>query len=167
MSGAPKRPVPETGPTLDSMDTRKFGDVTLHTMPLDPMVALDIAPEVFEIVGPAIAAVRGGHASLGDLAGAIGKALAGGRLTRLLPQLLSGTTMIVDGKVKIDLLSRDAVGKALALRPGMLIPLVVTAVEVQLMRFFTGLDQLGIEIPMRSGSPDSSPSTTATGPSTG
>ena len=155
----------QTAPRKTKSET--IEDIQIHSVELDFMTATDLLPDLLAIIGPA-AGVEKGQITYGEAAAAVSYALVGGKLTALLPRILCGTSMIIPGEGQFDLVSREAINKALTGRKKFIFPLVKIALEVSFADFLGGLALIGIKLPKlptRTPSPseDFSPSTSATG----
>lgn len=145
-----------------SLDTREVDGTTILTAPMLPMDAIDLGNDVIAAIGGGA-----GAGAIGDQISAVAREFVGGRLTSYLTRLLVGTTIVIRGETKCELgKGRDEINRALSLRPRLLAPMVMAAVEVQIMRFFpeSVLTDLRKRMPSPFGS--SSPSTSGTGSST-
>lgn len=117
-----------------------LGDgVKATVVEFEVMTATDLLPELLAAVGPGYAAGAGGG-TLGDAVEKVAAALGGGKLSALLPRMLSGTTMVFpdpQGKLMSKALgSREALNLAFTGRKKLLPRVVMLAVEVNYRDFF-------------------------------
>lgn len=129
--------------------------------------ATDLLADMGAVVAPTGGLYLGGYADKGEALGRLAKEYVGGRLTGLLTRLLAGTTMVVRGEGKVDLIdSREKLDLAFTGREAFIFPAVKFALEVSFKGFLAGIGLIGLKIPKLPPSGDSSQSTSGTGSGT-
>lgn len=119
--------------------TKTIGTAEVTSVELDFERSAELLPELLKIVARGGAAAGGDTSAIGDGIAAMAAELTGGRLLDLLPKLLAGITVIVDGengREKHDLGTRKAINAAFSGRKSLAVPIVKLAIEENFLDFF-------------------------------
>ncbi len=117
--------------------TRTINGMIVKSTPLDPFRTLDLIPELTGLLNE----VDGQGSTIGMFVRGM-KQLGGGRLKVLLPQVLAGTSMPIDGGAYLSLGQVDNINIAFDGKMGMLPDVVAFAMEVSFADFLAGLGRI-------------------------
>lgn len=110
--------------------------VACSSMPLPPFRSLDLLPELSGLMDANGARLEDDQAVFVALA----KNLGGGKLRKLLPEILAGTKLaIAESSTPLTLNTVEAIDLAFDGRMNLLAPVVAFALEVSFRDFFAGL----------------------------
>lgn len=133
---------------------RTIGGVAVKSTPLDPFRTLDLIPEITGLIGD-----TSGAKTDVDVFLKATKNLGGGKLRTLLPQILAGTSMPVEGGAYLPMNTVEHINMCFDGKMAMLPEVIAFAMEVSFSDFLAGLASVAKQFKERGNSVVSSPNT--------